>query len=303
MKKHSLIAILLGVLVLPLVISCTKPDDGGSGNSNDPDTPITPIDPINPINPVDPNTPNEIWGVYNPGKKIKKMYKSSTYQEKYLSEVWNWDGDLLESIDHYTSEGVFYDRKKFTYENHRLHRIETIFSVSGVETVEEYRVFDYENLQLKRINFYNHQDLLHGCITFAYENGKLSKMECNDGHRMDNRTFIWEGNNVVKMVHTTGYDDTIIACLEYDNKVNVLKGFLDCEIKDGIWGRGYKNTTNSMSLFDYGWYLDFCVSNNNVVKVHWSDDSEVDFAAYQYDSDGYPIRFSTEGISIFYEYE
>ena len=295
MKKHSLMAILIGALVLPIVVSCTKPDDGGSGNTDDPETPITPID---PINPVDPNTPEDIWGVYNPGKKIKKVYESSSTQAKYLREAWHWNIDLLEEIDHYNSEGSLVYRKKFTYENNRLNRIET---VDFYENIEDYKTFDYENNQLKRVNFYGTNDIFKGSTSLVYENGKLSEMKYYSAGTKysENRTFVWDGNNVkeITFINMFGsFSNSIKICPEYDHNVNIMKGFLDWEM-------------DFLGLFSVLLYSsDLTLSNNNMVKarmwINGATSTDYDYILqYQYDGDGYPIQINIGDKVVFYEYE
>ena len=51
----------------------------------------------------------DIDGVYDPKKKIDRIYKENLNGEKYLVELWNWDKKQLKSIDQYDSDGKVYN--------------------------------------------------------------------------------------------------------------------------------------------------------------------------------------------------
>ena len=62
-------------------------------------------------------------GVYNPSKKIHKIYEVNENGEATLSQDWHWDGDMLTSIDNYYALLTLTDH--FTYDDQsRLTRID-----------------------------------------------------------------------------------------------------------------------------------------------------------------------------------
>ena len=56
-------------------------------------------------------------GVYNPSKKIQKVFTLNDEGEKVLSEVWQWDGDVLTAIDYYDYDGSLALTNRFSYDS------------------------------------------------------------------------------------------------------------------------------------------------------------------------------------------
>lgn len=269
MNKFKTFTVLLGVLLMASMTSCKKD------------------------------------GVYTPSKKIQKVYKSSTYLPKHLTQVWNWNDDLLNSIEHYTIIGIVSGTEKFTYNDKRLVRIDD-------HDGAEYTIYSYEGNRLKSVDYYYH-DILRATAAYEHSGGKVSKATLTyyhgfkkngDSHLMssflpfadeiaevtdkclakvvDNEKkvrvvdiqFTWDGNNVSKMVATVD-DETTIVTMQYDTKNNPQRGF--------------------MSLFY--WELDevengdMYYSKNNVSSMHFiysDDDIEEMTFIYQYDNDNFP---------------
>ena len=286
MNKFKAFALLLGVLLLASATSCKKDD-----------------------------------GVYSPSKKIQKVYHSSTIMDKTLYQVWNWDGKLLASIDYYSynSDTVVWT-ERFTYDGNRLSR---------VDNIQESTVYEYDGKHLKSANHYYHDDLDITTV-FEYKDGKLDKAtvtylhgykkseashlgssvlpfpseltaiidKCNAKLAIGNEQkseyvltyqFSWDGDNVVKIVAT--YDGgTSSVALQYDNKNNPLKGFMD------LWSW-------ELDELEEG---DNYVSKNNVTNMTftYSDgDTEVSTFIYQYDSNNYPTMRTTQYPDAQYQYQ
>lgn len=93
MKKFKFLPVVLGMLIVVFMASCTKD------------------------------------GVYNPSKKINMVYKAwsedynGTHYEaqRYLAEKWTWDNKTLSSIQ-YFNDGSY--TQNFTYDGNRLTRID-----------------------------------------------------------------------------------------------------------------------------------------------------------------------------------
>ena len=286
MNKFKAFTLLLGVLLLASATSCKKDD-----------------------------------GVYSPSKKIQKVYHSSTIMDKTLYQVWNWDDKLLASIDYYSynSDTVVWT-ERFTYDGNRLSR---------VDNIQECTVYEYDGKHLKSANHYYHDDLDITTV-FEYKDGKLDKAtvtylhgykkseashlgssvlpfpseltaiidKCNAKLAIGNEQkseyvltyqFSWDGDNVVKIVAT--YDGgTSSVALQYDNKNNPLKGFMD------LWSW-------ELDELEEG---DNYVSKNNVTNMTftYSDgDTEVSTFIYQYDSNNYPTMRTTQYPDAQYQYQ
>lgn len=271
MNKFKPIVLLLGVFVLASMTSCTKE------------------------------------GVYTPKKKIQRVYYSSTYTDKYLRQTWDWDDNLLEAINHYSSNGSLSWTENFSYDGKRLIRVDDYLN-------SEYTTYDYDGKNLKSANYY-YKNALEATATYNYSNGKLDKIVLTEydgaksiGERnlqlsylpftnefaevitkisakvaeynssksiyVVNLQFTWSGDNVSKIVATSeGRIETVT--LQYDSKNNPFKSFLNLytieldDVEDG-------------ELF---------MSKNNITSMIFSIDGENDVVnfTYQYDGNDYPI--------------
>lgn len=56
-------------------------------------------------------------GIYNPDKKIKKVFSVNEDGEKVLAETWRWDGDILASIDYYDYDGTLSSTNRMSYDS------------------------------------------------------------------------------------------------------------------------------------------------------------------------------------------
>lgn len=56
-------------------------------------------------------------GVYNPSKKIQKVFTVNDNGEKVLAEAWQWDGDVLTSISYYDYDGTLASTNHFSYDS------------------------------------------------------------------------------------------------------------------------------------------------------------------------------------------
>ena len=217
-------------------------------------------------------------GVYNPKKKIQKLYCEYGGQ-KYLWQDWNWNGKLLTSVNYYTSEGVVMSTENYSYDkNNRIVRIQ-----EGNENLD----FSYENGKIKAANYY-WANTLEESYNFIYENNTLSKIECvsyysyvDDKHQKrlnplavlmpqggdvltkavkklntqqkgEEKAILeltWEGKNI-SHIHGYTVDDedgeTMDAYFTYDDKINPFKGWSPMWFDEviGMWDDSYCNTFN-----------------------------------------------------------
>ena len=255
-------------------------------------------------------------GVYNPKKKIKKIYYEYGGQ-KFLAQGWNWDGKLLTSIDYYTSEGEIMSTEIYSYDkDNRLVRI---------QEGSEYLDFIYENGKLKAAKYY-WTNTLEESYDFIYENNKLSKIEwapydsyvvdkhqkrlnplaalmpqggdvltkavkkLNTQQKGEEKVILeltWEGKNIS---HIHGYavgdedSETMDAYFTYDDKINPFKGWSPMWLDEviGIWDDSYLNT------FNYGNMLtsSYIYKESGVEYDHYN-------MVFSYEYDGkYPVKMT-----------
>lgn len=253
-------------------------------------------------------------GVYNPKKKIQKIYSESN-GEKVLDQVWHWNDKTLSSIDYYYDGAVWYEDQYFYGEDNRIKMI---------KEDEDYLEFFYENDLLTTVNYYwiDSEDLME-TYKLYYDHKKLSKIEYvsynmpgKNNHKShlnplarlipqgsevlekqiqklkSNRKgdqkiileFTWEGKNVSRILTYLEGDseDVTEATFTYDNKINPLKGWIQIwfDYVFGTWDDGYFTYTNT----------------GNVLSAVYSDKyagTEYDRLAtdYTYEYEGkYPVK-------------
>lgn len=139
---RKLVIILMATLLMTAVSSCHK-DDGG--NSNAPD------------------------GIYNPAKKIHKVFREdSTSEMKKSGELWNWNGSRLESIEHGYTSSQWSWTESFIYEDNTLARI---VGVGGLD--DAFSDFTYHDGRLYKICTYFNSVL---AIEYTFMYGDDSKV-------------------------------------------------------------------------------------------------------------------------------
>lgn len=103
-------------------------------------------------------------GVFNPSKKIQKIYSVDNSGAKELVEVWNWEGKILSSIVNvdgdYTSS-FSYDKKK---------------RLVAIDTKDSHSEFTYDGNYLLRVVSSSNGEV-EGTIDVVHENGKISELK------------------------------------------------------------------------------------------------------------------------------
>lgn len=104
-------------------------------------------------------------GIYEPKKKISKVYEQKEGRDEYLVQDWLWNGNKLASITYYY-RGEFDGKDEYTYEGDRIVKIE--------DNWEYYAEFYYLNKKFDKIKYYNPNNSLSVEITFQYDGKKVS---------------------------------------------------------------------------------------------------------------------------------
>ena len=215
-------------------------------------------------------------GVYNPNKKISKIWFTDANGTRTLQEAWTWNKDnTLEKIDYYSANGALAYTMNFTYEKKRLTRM-------NVYSNNVYIDYKYEGKNLKEVALYSNGTLIDQ-YTFTYKNGKISNFTdtyfgakadvdvmisplqyilpdeiyspietiCKKNHEdskattTSNYELTWEKNNLVKLLRTsTTSDQTIEMKAEYDKKNNPFYGaFTELFFENNVIN-GYESQNN-----------------------------------------------------------
>lgn len=142
-------------------------------------------------------------GVYNPQKKIAKVYESSMYvynwydetngqwiadtsaEDKTLVESWEWDGNKLAKITYYEhgnvtekADPVVNDVITFTYDGKKVTR---------AEGTDEYMTFTYDGKELKSVDVFDKENPTTPEMSFFFEHkdGKIVKIDVTAEGELD----------------------------------------------------------------------------------------------------------------------
>lgn len=201
-------------------------------------------------------------GVYNPAKKIQKIYSVNDGVQQ-VKEVWHWDGKLLTSIDLY-EEGQLYTTNTFHYDGDRLTTLRNGYSYAtfnyngkmidkievfypGIENPMGTYVFEYDGKKLKRIvltvdysSIVDKKSILNPLRyvvpTSCAAVESIIAQHANEAKEYTEKITLdltWTGNNVTSVVATeestvmgiTNTTSSLTQCT-FDNKENPVKGFI-----------------------------------------------------------------------------
>lgn len=247
-------------------------------------------------------------GVYNPAKKIHKIYEVNDVYGTYVSQVWNWNGNQLSSINRYDHRGDLYSTNIFEYDGDRLMK----FSDEGM-----YIKFHYKDDKVDYIEeSVNGEDQPCMVYSFQYDGNKLNQLEIkyipgvfgikktlvnplrfilpdvctpvenmiakhvdeSKGEQTITLTFTWTGRNITSvktdMVWETGWASEVTKCT-FDNKHNPIKGFF------------------GNILYSSGRNILYCNQNNLLSATTTSFGTPFSTTTYDYEyEDNYPVKIT-----------
>ncbi|MCQ2270672.1 MAG: hypothetical protein MJZ52_05540 [Bacteroidales bacterium] len=267
-------------------------------------------------------------GVYNPSKKISKIYYTSTSGNKSLDQIWTWNGKLLDRIDFYY-DGTVEETYRFNYDKNRLTRMDR-YAYGNVHSIE----YKYDGSHLSEANVF-YSGSLNYTYKFSYKSGKLESMTCTSTSK-----GVKEETKIHPLYFVFGPE--ISQCIEKSEKALAKKyngKSIDVETYKFTWkngevsqcvisyqGDGYSEITYKytydkkknpfsgalINLYPEGNMVDGSLSKHNITKIDLTSmegESEVIKFDYSY-KDNYPI--SKRETSIYngevdtgglYEYE
>jgi hypothetical protein len=242
-------------------------------------------------------------GVYNPSKKIQKVYELDDGQ-KVLIESWHWDGKLLTSIDSYT--GLFTNTTKFSYDDkNRLIRTDDgnfhsnfIYDGNKISSIETYyyerlvatTTIEHSGNKISTIKFdvslFDKAGVLNPLRFIIPEIAPVMEnvaKKCSQEAKGENATMnlTWGGNNVktVDLVYA-GFGEHVTETIDisYDNKSNPTYGLFSMLSSDAV--------------------SNFCLNKNNPVALTIRVGSVVrDRMNYTYEYEGnYPTKVTCVSI-------
>jgi len=108
-------------------------------------------------------------GVYNPSKKLKRIYV--TYNnKKVLSQEWSWNNNTLHKIEYfYVNTGNLFYSSTFKYNGNQISEIQ---DSDGYLTK-----FSFNGNKYDRVDYYNSKSELRISLKFSYSGNKVSSIE------------------------------------------------------------------------------------------------------------------------------
>lgn len=253
-------------------------------------------------------------GVYNPSKKISKIYYVFSSGTKHLDEVWTWNkNNTLEKIDFY-DDGL-YKTYNFSYEKKRLVRMNDYGNNRSIE-------YKYDNKGLKEANYYRNGNLVE-TYTFTHKNGKISQITETyygykggpDKYDLNALQFIipdemataafktskkikkdskgtytctydltWTKNNITKMVYNDYEDgETYSYETQYDKKNNPFYGaYLSFYFEENV----LYQSKNNITRIEYTETEDG-QTERSVINYEYTYDGQWPISIRYIDEDGY----------------
>ncbi len=245
-------------------------------------------------------------GQFNPKKKISQISYANSYKSEYWDEYsleweteqgssnyvgqrWNWNGNLLESIDFYESDGTLDYTEYYTYDGKQISSVN--YGGSGRYD------FVYEKNKLSAIDYYvgsthyYHYELTHdgkkiSKMTLTVLNDSKAEMPSFPSFLLNIPTkqlqkaskgvecewrFEWDGDNLKHITYLEP-GDSYDLYYTYDNKLNPMCGLWDME-------------SGGIAAF---------MSKNNIVReeYRWDGETEVYNISYTYQGN-YPATATT----------
>lgn len=264
-------------------------------------------------------------GVYNPKKKIDRVYYSFnnngyTYYisntDKYVKEVWNWDKNVLKGISFYDLDGMLEYVENYSYDNkNRLSEIS--WGGNGKYTLT------YDGKHLSRIEYIKGSSV-EEVMEVSYDGKRLAEIKITD---FDSDSKAAPMSPAIFRFFLPNLDEQSTARLL--DKINTAKAAKAAEsyiIKFEWDGKNIKKITEEMGpyrytmeytydnmsnpfkgLFDFDEFTMLeNFSDNNVVKETAIYDNEISEYTYCYTYDGkYPTTktYNANEYSYTYYYE
>lgn len=268
MKKLLLSAL---ALCMVLLISCKKDSDsaansgGGGGGGNNPSF----------VKKIIEKT--ECYEQYT----LKLNEDGHTWDtiSQWLSgnrlDIFIWNDDKLQSIDHYRDDGILHNRDVFEHNSSGL-----VTRKIWADTLVEGEVWCYFYNNASQMIKFDYSKYYSGNITnywadgFSWSNNKPDRIyaiEDPDGIKDNYASLIWTGDNLTRVGNP---GTTARVEIMYDNKVNPFY------------------CGNSLTpLAYYGDY--FYMSKNNRLSQRYFDINGVNYRTitftYEYDTDNHPV--------------
>ena len=109
-------------------------------------------------------------GVYNPGKKIRRISEQPQGEAKQISQEWSWNKNLLQKVDYFSKNQLYYT------ENYKYDDKNRVIKVDDYENGDYYDI-SYNDNGYNKIDYYWNNKLVES-YSFQYTDKKVSKISC-----------------------------------------------------------------------------------------------------------------------------
>ena len=236
-------------------------------------------------------------GVYNPSKKIKRIYV--TYDnKKVLSQEWSWNKNTLHKIEYfYLSSGNLFYSSTFKYNGKQISEIQ---DSDGYLTK-----FSFNGNKYDKVDYYNSKSELIISLKFSYSGNKASSVEgqffssskssssLNNYNQSYLTTIIPEfrltEENIERIMHSKGGTSIVKWNFEYNGN-NLSK--LELQEDGIIVAHDYEEYDKKINPFYHhneviNLPLNTILSKNNVLKQRYrNDDGKITTYEFSYSYDG-----------------
>lgn len=205
-------------------------------------------------------------GQYTPKNKIDRVCYSSTgkYEEyqngywtttgsystdKYVGEIWNWDGKLLKSISYYTTDGNLSYTENYEYDGKRL------VSVSWGTA---------------------------GRLSLNYDGAKISSIEAYDGTVKSAEWTITHTGSKISNIKITEFENKRGTINSFP--INMCRFFIPApsvETFVEMLGRAQQHNMNTKEIYSYDLELEW--DGDNVKTIKFIDGVYTETQEYTYD--------------------
>lgn len=256
-------------------------------------------------------------GVFNPKKKISRVFYQYNGGSKTLAATYVWNKNKLDKIDYGDGDIAYY-----TYDGKKVSKIS-----NGAQVVN----FTYDGAKLSKVEL-SYEGQLEESIAVTHDGNKITKLVITeyDSDYKDAKDIVRTGlslrgilpattcdNLVEKQIQAkeSGRKGTYTYTLEfkYDGWNIIEERWVE---DNDVYAFTYDKCNNPFfGLFggDFGGdgdYVDYLESKNNIEKVSNTYDGEYSESFFQYSYDGkWPTEKrriysdNTLGYTYFYEYE
>lgn len=262
-------------------------------------------------------------GVYNPSKKIKRVYTQEQGYPRYLNQEWSWDKNHLAKIDYFYGGQLDYtEHYKYDKQN-RIVRIEDYYygdywtityNKNGYDRIdyfwkgipEESYQFEYKNNKISRVNctFFDYKSTKTGGFRSMILPKEIAEKVCEKQQTSATKsmgyatvTFEYEGSNVIKMQLIDGGAIDTYTYSDYDQKLNPLYASMQYPNLGNFEGMTHYSKNNpgrTVNTWNYG-------GGTGILPIDY---------IYNYDGN-YPIEITkmyiegiyTYRITTFYDYQ